>query len=790
MTAHTGRHGGRCASVSAARRALGIAFVLALSIVAPAHAQSALWRVGVVMQAPYATVDTTGTLTGYDIDLLTQLAKRAGTQLQWHTYPDNAALDAAREAEQIDLAMGALQTPTGLRHWRYTDPYLRVPLVLVSGRDRDPVSLARLPADTRVLVGPADELPAQLQQNLPALRIEVDADPAAVLRAVVEGQVDYALVDQVQFDRLARHRRFAGIAQVETVGYPLLRRIAVPLEQPDLVRQLDELLDAMPAAEVQQLRQSWLTAPPSSDMSPALWRSLAVLGGLLALALAAALAWHLRQRPAIERRVAELRRELTLREQEKEALRLTQFSVDHSVTGILWVNWDSRIRYANAAAAQMLGVETPALLERPLEDFDPTLHMDRWLSLWKLVRDERPPAGAETVWRRSDGSLLPVAVNLSFLRFGSAEYLVVFVLDLTEKRRADAALAEREAQLRGIAANVPGMVFRMEHGDSYDGAVLTFVSDGSQTLVGHAPDLLTERQRGLRSLVHPDDEDDYVARRDAAMHGCQDWHWQGRMRTATGAERWVDLKAAMRRMDDGRMVWDGVVWDIDDNKRAELALAKSQSQLRELSAHLETVREEEKARIAREVHDELGQVLTVLKLELSMLSIITPEPTAAQRERLDSIQRLIAQLFQLVRDVATALRPPILDAGIVSAIEWQARRFEARSGIPCLVVAPETPLTLTDAQAIGLFRVLQEALTNVMRHAQAHSLEIRLEVEDGMLALTVADDGVGFDPDAGRRSFGVVGMRERVLMLGGSLSLDGAAGNGTTLLARIPLAQH
>jgi PAS domain S-box-containing protein len=771
------------------RAFLAVLLLTALSIAMPAHAES-LWRVGVVTRAPYATVGPNGVIAGYDIDLLERLAQRAGRRVAWRAFADEGALDAAREAGEIDLAMGALQTPAGLRHWRYTDPYLRVPMVLVGGRDRDAVSLARLPADTRLLVAPGNDLAAQLQQNLPALRIEVGTDAELVLRALVDGRVDHALVDQVQFDRLARERRFAGLMQIEAAGYPLLRRIAAPIEQPDLVRHLDALLHALPAADVQLLRQRWLAPPPTSELSPALWRSLAVLAGAIALALAGALGWHLRERPAIERRVADLRGELARREQEKEALRLTQFSVDQSVTGILWVNWDSRIRYANGAAAQMLGVQTATLLDRPLEDFDPTLHMDRWLSLWKQVRDAPPPAGAETVWRRGDGSWLPVAVNLSFLRFGSAEYLVVFVLDLTDKRRADAALAEREAQLRGIAANVPGMVFRMAHGDSDDGAVLTFVSDGSRSLVGHEPATLTERERGLRSLIHPDDVAGYVARRDAAMHGRQDWHWQGRMVTATGAVRWVDVKAAMRRMDDGRMVWDGVVWDIDDNKRAELALAQSQSQLRELSAHLETVREEEKARIAREVHDELGQVLTVLKFELSMLALIMPAPTAAQRERLESIQRLIAQLFQLVRDVATALRPPILDAGIVSAIEWQARRFEARSGIPCLVVAPETPLHLSDAQAIGLFRVLQEALTNVMRHAQAHSLEIRLTVEDGMLALSVADDGVGFDPAAGARSFGVVGMRERVLMLGGTLTLDGESGNGTTLLARIPLAQH
>ncbi|MNJ45418.1 Sensor histidine kinase LiaS [compost metagenome] len=239
---------------------------------------------------------------------------------------------------------------------------------------------------------------------------------------------------------------------------------------------------------------------------------------------------------------------------------------------------------------------------------------------------------------------------------------------------------------------------------------------------------------------------------------------------------------------NGRVVWDGVVWDITQSKRAELALERSQEQLRELSAHLESVREEEKARIAREVHDELGQMLTVLKLETSMCELAYADLDPGLNERLASMKRLIAQLFQLVRDVATALRPPILDAGIASAIEWQARRFEARTQIPCLVQVPENLPPLSDAKAIGLFRILQEALTNVMRHAQAHTVQISLSLDGRTLRLTVIDDGIGFALDENRpTSFGLVGMRERVLMLGGQMTLESEPGEGTSLSVGIPL---
>jgi len=183
-------------------------------------------------------------------------------------------------------------------------------------------------------------------------------------------------------------------------------------------------------------------------------------------------------------------------------------------------------------------------------------------------------------------------------------------------------------------------------------------------------------------------------------------------------------------------------------------------------------------------------MLTVLKLETSMCELAYADLDPGLRDRLNSMKRLISQLFQLVRDVATALRPPILDAGIASAIEWQAQRFEARTQIPCLVDVPDNLPTLSDALAIGMFRILQEALTNVIRHAQAHTVDVSLTLDDGVMCLTIADDGIGFVQPQGKVvSFGLVGMRERVLMLGGRLELDSETGEGTTLRAYIPLHQ-
>ena len=337
---------------------------------------------------------------------------------------------------------------------------------------------------------------------------------------------------------------------------------------------------------------------------------------------------------------------------------------------------------------------------------------------------------------------------------------------------------------------MPGLVFRLERSLLTGELDFPYISEGSESLAGFSPATLRKREVGLRSLVHPDDKADYHRVQDLALDSDSDWAWQGRIVTRDGQQRWAEIKAITRRLGDGTVVWDGIVWDISESKRIELELDSSRGQLRELSAHLESVREEEKARIAREVHDELGQMLTVLKLETSMCELAYADLDPGLRERLNSMKKLIAQLFQLVRDVATALRPPILDAGISSAIEWQAQRFEARTQIPCLVQVPEHLPPLSAAKEVGLFRILQEALTNVMRHAQAQTVELTLSIEQQSLCLTISDDGLGFVPATGRpTSFGLVGMRERVLMLGGTLSLHSVPGEGTTLNVRVPLVQ-
>lgn len=626
-------------------------------------------RVGLVLQAPFAQFDRRAqVLSGANVDLVNLMAKTLQVELLWRNFSDQAELEKALNAGQIDFAPGLTQTPAGLRMWLYSDPYMRVPQLVVGERDgAGAVDLEKLDSLVRVAVRMPSATADYLRSNYTHLNLQGVPLERQALQLLLSQQARYAVVDEAQLSRLSRESEFAALAVVGDIGFPQLLRVASRRDAPELAQIISQALSAIAPKDLDQLHAQWLQIKyPQVSETPGLWKNIAVLLLVLLMASATIVFWQRKQQQVLERDLLAAREDIARRLAGEEALRLAQFSIDQSTVGILWVNWDSHVRYANQAAEAMLGYGRGGVVDRPLIDFEPGLNMDRWLTLWKNARSsDEGPQNFESNCLRADGSVLPTDVSLSFLRFREAEYLVVFITDVTERRRSLAALQESEARLQVLA-----------------------------------------------------------------------------------------------------------------------------EQLRDLSAHLETVREEEKARIAREVHDELGQMLTVLKLETSMCELSYADLDPGLRERLNSMKRLIAQLFQLVRDVATALRPPILDAGIASAIEWQARRFEARTQIPCLVEVPDNLPALSDATAIGLFRILQESLTNVMRHAQAHTVELNLSLSDGVLCMSIADDGQGFDQSHERpASFGLVGMRERVLIMGGRLHLDSTLGEGTTLRIFIPLEQ-
>ncbi|MDI6873437.1 GAF domain-containing sensor histidine kinase [Candidatus Solincola sp.] len=243
-------------------------------------------------------------------------------------------------------------------------------------------------------------------------------------------------------------------------------------------------------------------------------------------------------------------------------------------------------------------------------------------------------------------------------------------------------------------------------------------------------------------------------------------------------KRTRDLESAVQKLEK----------EIRERRRREEELREAAAKLRTLSAHLQSVREEEKRRIAREVHDTLGQALTGMKIEISLLSRKLA-PDGAAVEKLAELTEMVDETIGAVRQIATELRPSVLDdLGLPAALEWLAKRFEEMNGVECLLrLEPGAEAPDRDT-AVALFRIAQEAMTNVVRHAGAGRVEIGLLREGGELVMRVEDDGKGFEEEEveSPHALGILGMRERAYALGGALKIDRRVGGGTVVEVRIP----
>jgi signal transduction histidine kinase len=239
------------------------------------------------------------------------------------------------------------------------------------------------------------------------------------------------------------------------------------------------------------------------------------------------------------------------------------------------------------------------------------------------------------------------------------------------------------------------------------------------------------------------------------------------------------------------VAFTGTVMDVTERKQAENQLVQSFTQLRALAARLQNAREEERTRVAREIHDQLGQSLTAIKLDLASLTRERPGAQKPMPQKIERILNLVDETIQSVRRISTDLRPGILDdLGLVAAVEWAAEEFQTRTGTKCQVSLPETDVDIDPERATALFRIFQETLTNVARHAHATEVYVRLVKENGDLSMEVRDNGTGISERklATAQSLGILGMRERALLLGGELTISGIPGKGTTVRVRIPKA--
>ena len=320
-------------------------------------------------------------------------------------------------------------------------------------------------------------------------------------------------------------------------------------------------------------------------------------------------------------------------------------------------------------------------------------------------------------------------------------------------------------------------------------------SEGLQKLFGYRPEEISSNLEWWLEHVHPDDRDRVVsAIQSAADKGARGWAGEYRFRRKDNSYAVVHDRGYIIVDAAGKPVrFVGGISDISDRRRASKALEDSRQQLRALAARLQSTREEERAAVAREIHDDLGQVLTAIKLNLDWLERNLDEhvndTASALLERVVESGEMIESAVQSVQRIATDLRPALLDnLGLAEALREEARRFEQRSGTRCELQLSSASLGLTRESATAMFRVFQEAITNVARHAQASAIRVSLQPENGHVVLEVEDDGKGISSDAigDPQSLGLLGMSERASALGGRVEVAPGNPRGTRVTLRLP----
>ena len=356
-----------------------------------------------------------------------------------------------------------------------------------------------------------------------------------------------------------------------------------------------------------------------------------------------------------------------------------------------------------------------------------------------------------------------------------------------EARLAQLALRESEARFKALVSNMPGMVFQLELGDG-DRPAFTYVSDGCQALLGMPANLLVKDANAFFDRVLPEDLPELMKSMHAAFKRRGNWSWEGRIRIAESREiKWVDLRSRSRAHADSGICWEGIMSNITQNRVADLEIRRAHEALGRLSENVENVKDQERSRIAREIHDELGGMLTAIKIMLLRLNkTLAPEAKEAL-QRLHSTEALVDSAIETTRRIATELRPGILDLGIVAAIEWQAAEFEKRMDMACVVTCAYKEIPLHGKISIALFRIFQEALTNIVKHSGATRVEVELEVDEDSVMLQVHDNGYGIsEADLEKpQSFGILGMQERARHLGGEARVRRTR-SGTAVMLRLP----
>ncbi|QDX29940.1 PAS domain-containing sensor histidine kinase [Dickeya poaceiphila] len=464
-------------------------------------------------------------------------------------------------------------------------------------------------------------------------------------------------------------------------------------------------------------------------------------------------------------------------------LALVDFAFSRIKDAIYIVNDVAQFCYVNDEACRMLGYSRREFRRMRVQDITPDWKKEETNRHWYDPHCGKSELTVETRHKTRLGIVLPVEVSVNHFLHKRRKYSMCVVRDIRERQHIEQLAYAREQEFRTLAENIPALIIRFDPQLNClyaNPATLAYLRFTAEQVYGRQ---LTDLLPHSRCVVHilqrvqqvadskKSIEDELEEESDAAaMHHRRSYH----LRCVPEFDQNGSLTSILA------VGHDITVIRYTEKKRED-------AQMRLLARQRELSREEERKHIAREIHDELGQLLTSMRMSLSLMCMQFTRDNPPTLTQLQNLMALSDKTIQVVRQVATRLRPNVLNMGLTPALEWLRDDFIRQYGCPCLLRTPASEVVLNDECATAAFRVVQESLTNIARYAEATQVVIALENREGVIVLSVCDNGKGFDTQNGKpHTFGLMSMKERGRMLGGEVIIESQPGAGTLVRLTFP----
>jgi len=484
--------------------------------------------------------------------------------------------------------------------------------------------------------------------------------------------------------------------------------------------------------------------------------------------------------------------DITNRKSAEEALRKSEEkyrNIFENVQDVFFqLNLAGQVFEVSPSITKLYGYDREDIIGHAISDFYAS-SIDESLDITALINQQRV-SDFELKLKTKNGGVKSTLLNAQviFNSDGQPDHIDGTIRDISIRKKAEEAMLESERKFRSILENSPFHIW------ASDGKVYTFVNKTYCSFTG-----LEEEEMTLtnvwRNHLHPDDYD--KANKiwlDAWKHKKEHYNFF-RLRNKDGVYRDISSHVVPIFNEQNQFLhFQGFNIDVTERNQADVALNNSQQELKKFAAHLQSVREEERIMLAREIHDELGQILIAIKIDTGLLKqktlkIVDNSNYSEILTKFDALSGLVDNTIKTTRKIMTDLRPEVLYLlGFVEAAKLHISKFQERHAIICRFKTEIPKLELNEQHSVALFRILQEALTNIVKHANATEVSIVIAQIDPSLIMEITDNGVGIDQNQKVRtdSYGMIGMKERVFLLEGKLTITGRPGKGTTVKVTLP----